>query len=119
MRGMSHTTGRAIDNLGHLSQSIARILTTPRGSRIARRDFGSDLYQLVDAPLNPSTRVRLFSAAATALMRWEPRLKVTRIGLAIDTTTPGTAVIEVEGTTTISREQVSTTVPLTTGANSK
>jgi phage baseplate assembly protein W len=114
MKGMNHTTGRAVDGVSHLCQSVARILTTPRGSRIARRDFGADLQELVDAPMNPATRVRLFAATATALMRWEPRLKLTRVGLSVDPTKPGGAVIEIEGITTISREAVSTTVPLNT-----
>jgi len=114
MKGMNHTTGRAVDGVPHLCQSIARILTTPRGSRIARREFGADLQELVDAPMNPTTRVLLFAAIATALMRWEPRLKLTRVRLLVDPTKPGSAVIEIEGTTTISREAVSTTVPLNT-----
>jgi hypothetical protein len=115
MRGMNQVTGRSIENVDHLCQSIHRVLTTPRGSRIARREFGSDLQELVDAPLNPVTRVRLFAASATALMRWEPRLKLTRIGLVIDFNAPGVAVLEVEGTTNISRELVSTTVPINLG----
>jgi phage baseplate assembly protein W len=114
MKGMNHTTGRALDGVAHLCQSIARILTTPRGSRIARRDFGADLQELVDAPMNQATRVRLFAATATALMRWEPRLKLTRVGLSIDTENPGRAAIQIEGMTTISREAVSTAVSLNT-----
>lgn len=112
MRGMNHTTGRAVDGVPHICQSVARILTTPRGSRVGRREFGSDLQELVDAPMNLATRVRLFAAAATALMRWEPRLKLTRVSLEVDPTRPGRAVIAIEGITTISRESVSTTVPL-------
>jgi phage baseplate assembly protein W len=112
MIGMNHITGRAIDGLQHLYQSIAKILTTPIGSRIGRRDFGSELHNLIDAPNNPATRVRVFAATATALMRWEPRLKVTRIGLVMDTAAPGSLVIEIEGTTNISRDRVSTAVPI-------
>ncbi|MDN4056339.1 GPW/gp25 family protein [Massilia sp. YIM B02763] len=112
MRGMDHTTGRTIAGVAHLCQSIARILTTPRGSRIARREFGSDLQDLVDAPLNPATRLRLFAATATALMRWEPRLKLTRVDLRVDATQPGRAVIVIEGTTKETNQPVATTVPL-------
>jgi phage baseplate assembly protein W len=119
MIGMSHTNGRAIDGVSHLVQSCARILTTPRGSRIARRDFGSDLPALIDAPMNQATRVRLFAAAATALMRWEPRLKLTRVGLSIDTDNPGRVVIEIEGKTTISRDLVSASIPLNAGSTSQ
>lgn len=114
MKGMNHTTGRALDGVPHVCQSVSKILTTPIGSRVGRREFGSELYELVDAPMNPATRVRLFAATATALMRWEPRLKLTRVGLLVDPSRPGRAVIQIEGITKISRETVSTEVPLTT-----
>lgn len=113
MKGMNHATGQAIDGVAHLCQSIARILTTPLGSRIGRRDFGSELHQLVDAPNNAATRVRVFAASATALMKWEKRVKVTRIGLSNDPNVPGAQIIDIEGTTGLSRDLVTTRVTLT------
>ena len=117
MKGMNATTGRATIGLDHLFQSIAKILTTPVGTRIARRDFGSELPELVDAPNNGATRVRLYAAAATALMRWEPRLKLSRVQLSTDVseTGAGVQVLDIEGTTTESGDQVSTRVQLTNG----
>ena len=117
MKGMNAKTGRATTGLDHLYQSIDKILTTPIGTRIARRDFGSELPELVDAPNNATTRVRLYAATATALMRWEPRLKLSRVQLATDTTDTGAGVqvLDIEGVTTISGEAVSTRVPLTNG----
>lgn len=44
-----------------------------------RREYGSRLYELVDAPLNRDTLVQIYAAAAEALARWEPRLRVRRI----------------------------------------
>lgn len=82
MTGMNRSTGSARDNIEHLAQSIADILTTPIGSRVARRTYGSLLPELVDQPDNGTTRVRLYAATAGALMRWEPRLRVSRITLA-------------------------------------
>lgn len=112
MKGMNQSTGRSIDGMAHLCQSIAKILTTPIGSRVGRRTFGSELYALVDAPNNPATHVRIFSAVATALMRWEKRLKVTRIGLSFSAEQPGAMVILIEGITSISRDLVSTSVQI-------
>lgn len=116
MIGLNHTTGRTLEGAQHLNQSIARLLSTPLGSRIARRDYGSELFELVDAPSNAGTRLRLFAAVATALMRWEPRLRLERVGFSLDAAAPGTLVIEIEGTTTISRERVNTSVPVTLGS---
>jgi hypothetical protein len=114
--GLNHTTGLTLEGVAHLNQSIGRILSTPLGSRLARRDFGAELFDLIDAPSNAATRVRLFAAVATALMRWEPRLKLMRVGLAIDLAAPGTLVIEVEGITAISRERINTTVAVNLGS---
>ena len=82
MAGMHHTTGRALDGMDHLRQSITDILTTPVGTRIERRSYGSLLPALIDHPDNATTRVRIYAAVATALMRWEPRLRITRVHLA-------------------------------------
>lgn len=78
---MDVRTGKRIDGEAHLAQSIADILTTPIGSRIERRDYGSLIPELIDQPFNSMTKLRLFGAAATALMRWEPRIQVTRLSL--------------------------------------
>jgi len=114
MRGMNASTGRATAGIAHLYQSIAKILTTPIGTRIARRDFGSELPELVDAPNNGATRVRLYAAIATALMQWEPRLRLTRVQLSDDLTNTGAGVqvVDIEGTTTETDEPVSTRVQL-------
>ena len=79
MPGMSSTTGRTLDGMDHLRQSIADILTTPVGTRIERRNYGSLLPTLIDHPDNATTRVRMYTAVATALMRWEPRVRLTRV----------------------------------------
>lgn len=81
--GMSRKTGVAIlvDSLEHLHQSIAHILTTPLGSRVMRRDYGSELPDLIDQPLNASTRLRIYAATAIALQRWEKRIRLRRVKL--------------------------------------
>lgn len=116
MIGMNHTTGVTLEGAPHLNQSIGRLLSTPLGSRIARREYGSELFDLVAAPSNAATRLRMFAAVATALMRWEPRLKLERIGCTLDPAAPGTLVIEIEGITTISRERVNTSVSVNLGS---
>lgn len=117
MKGMNATTGRAISGLDHLYQSIGQIVSTPLASRVKRRTFGSDIPDLIDAPNNGATRTRLYAAIATALMRWEPRLTLTRVTLATDTDNAGQGVqvLEIEGTTRETDEPVSTRVSARTG----
>ncbi len=77
--GLNRNSGRKISSVDHLRQSVIDILTTPIGSRVMRRDYGSRLYELVDAPLNRQTIVAIYAATAEALLKWEPRIQVTRV----------------------------------------
>ncbi|WP_444885977.1 GPW/gp25 family protein [Microbulbifer sp. PSTR4-B] len=74
--GMNNRTGAAITQLEHLRQSVTDILTTPKGSRLMRRDYGSEVFRSVDAPLTRTTIVDIYAAAGEALGIWEPRLQV-------------------------------------------
>ncbi|MEO1003554.1 MAG: GPW/gp25 family protein [Cyanobacteria bacterium J06638_7] len=82
---MSRDTGRPMDAVEHLRQSILDILLTPIGSRVHRRDYGSMLPRLVDRPMNPQFVSDLIEATATALARWEPRIRVERITIVAGT----------------------------------
>ncbi len=95
MNGMHQITGKPLSGMDHVRQSINNILTTPLGSRVMRRDYGSVLPDLIDQPLNETTILRLYAATATALIRWEPRLQLSSIRL---NTQGASAVIEVGGT---------------------
>lgn len=93
---MHRATGRRIAGLEHLKQSVADILTTPLGSRLQRRTYGSLLPNLIDQPDNAATRLRCYAAIASALMKWEPRLRVTRVAMASGDR-PGQAIIDLQG----------------------
>lgn len=95
MIGMSRTEGQRIAGLSHLRQSITDILTMPVGSRVMRRDYGSRLFELVDAPLDGSTLVALFAATAEALDRWEPRFRLDRV--QVQSGEPGRVVLLLQG----------------------
>lgn len=116
MIGLNASTGKAIDGNAHLAQSVADILSTPLGSRVMRRDYGSMLFDLIDQPLNPATRLLLFSATAMALAKWEPRLRIRRVGI-----TPGNAAgqteitIEGERTDVPANAHVLLSIPIRTG----
>ena len=94
---MNRTTGAAISGLEHLRQSVGDILSTPIGSRVMRREYGSLVPELIHHPDNNASQVRLFSAVASALLRWEPRFRLTRVGVQRDAERPGYALIELHG----------------------
>ena len=93
--GMSQGNGRAITDTDHLRQSVRDILLTPQGSRIARREYGSLLSELIDQPQNPALRLQVMSAVYVALSRWEPRLTLDSI--TIDSSFDGSMVVELTG----------------------
>ncbi len=93
---MDATTGKPLSGEAHLRQSIGDILSTPIGSRIARRDYGSLLPELIDQPMNQVGRMRLLAATALALLRWEPRIRLTGVRLEAEGAT-GTYRLALDG----------------------
>ena len=93
--GMNAQSGRPLAGIAHLRQSIRDILTTPIGTRVMRRDYGSHLFRLVDAPMRPGLDVQLYAAAAEALRRWEPRLRLSRV--QVTATAVAHATLSLEG----------------------
>ena len=79
MNGVDRFTGKPLTGIDHLRQSIMDILTTPLGSRVMRRQYGSKLFDLIDSPLNSDSLLFFYAAIAEALDKWEPRLQLKRI----------------------------------------
>lgn len=86
MTGLSSSNGRAIasDSDEYVRRSVADILTTPISSRVMRRDYGSYLPLLVDQPMNAITRLKLYGAAALALIRFHRRSRLKAVQLTTD-----------------------------------
>lgn len=95
MNGISATNGRKLGGIDHLRQSIRDILTTPIGSRVMRRDYGSRLFELIDTPYSSATKLAIIAATAEALMTWEPRIEVEDITLR--SYDPGHIIIDLSG----------------------
>ena len=79
LMGMNAETGRELTGVGAFKTIDADILNTPIGSRVMRRDYGSRLFELIDAPINRSTVVDIVAETAEALMKWEDRLVVSAV----------------------------------------
>ena len=96
MLGMDRSTGAPLDGDAHLAQSIGDILTTPVGTRVMLRDYGSMLFELIDRPINAATRLLFLAASADAIARWEPRIRLTRVNFST-TGADGRAALDIEG----------------------
>lgn len=96
MNGTNATDGTRLSGIDHLKQSVRDILTTPLGSRVMRRTYGSNLFFLADAPMNRGTIAAIYSETVKALTTWEPRINVTKV--SIPNATPGQIELDIEGT---------------------
>ncbi len=96
MIGISATTGRHLEDLDHLRQSIRDILTTRIGTRVMRRTYGSRLPELVDTPMHPDRAIEWYAATAEALDTWEPRFRLTRVQIA-SASEAGVLALDLEG----------------------
>lgn len=82
MRGMNRYAGTSREGNEHIVQSINDILTTPLGSRVMLKDYGSRLPEQVDRPQNELLDVELQAAVAEALDKWEPRFKLSSVWIS-------------------------------------
>lgn len=94
--GFSNVDGSLKTGFDHVRQSIEVILNTPIGSRVMRRDFGSELMALIDRPMNDRVILAIYSACATAIARWEPRFAITGISID-DLTAQGVVALKISG----------------------
>lgn len=82
-----NSAGQVSKGWEHVEHSIRKILTTPLNTRVMRREFGSELPDLVDRPMNGRLMMLLFAATTKSLKprqidgHWygEPRFSLDRI----------------------------------------
>lgn len=63
---------------GKVRQNVRMILSTRLGERPMRRDFGTRIPALAHEPNDDMLATLIEAQAREALLRWEPRLTVTR-----------------------------------------
>lgn len=103
MNGTNSADGKSLAGIDHLRQSVRDILTTPLGSRVGRRWYGSDLFNYVDAPVNRMTLADIYRVTALALTAInpitgqpvEPRFKLVSVRAA--SAAPGELVLDLTG----------------------
>lgn len=101
---MNINTGKPISEIAHIKQSIANILTTPIGSRVMRRDYGSRLFEKIDRPTNGELIAEIYSDIVEALFTWEPRFEVEQV--TVQSVEKGKINIDLEGSFLSNGEKV-------------
>jgi phage baseplate assembly protein W len=101
----------------NIRESIAVILKTDPGERLGVPDFGAGLGRFLFEPNNPATHTRIQDAIATALARWERRVRVESVDVVADAADAESALatITYRLVATDARERTSVSVPLGAG----
>lgn len=97
-------TGKPLEGIDDVWQSIATILSTSLKSLVMARDFGSKMPRLVDHAVSPVTLIDFYAAVPEAinrkspetLMAEEPRFRIIQMELS-DMTDQGHAQFDIEG----------------------
>lgn len=67
-----------------ITQAIRIILSTNRGERVMRPDFGAGLNSFVFEPVSQMTMQRLKARVEESLIDWEPRIDVLAVVVTTD-----------------------------------
>lgn len=94
--GVNRVDGNVLTGWAHVMQSILDIMTTPIGTRVMRRDYGSDIPNLIDRPQGRDTVLEVAMALGEALEKWEPRFRLSSVYIT-DASHDGSMTISVKG----------------------
>lgn len=80
--GMSAIDGSPLlDETAYLRQSIQDIIKTPIGQRIMRRNYGSNIMELIDTPLNDFSLLQIQASIANAILQQEKNIALKKVAI--------------------------------------
>ena len=85
-----------IEDAASVRQAILLLLSTRKGERVMRPDYGCDIHRLVFSPNDDTTAGLAIHHVRRAVERWEPRIDVLRIDAGVNPDDPARMDIFVE-----------------------
>lgn len=79
-----------------IRESIRIILSTSKGERIMRPDFGCGIHDYVFAAMNTTTIGLIESSVREALVRWEPRIDLLNVQVSTDEAEHGRLLVGID-----------------------
>lgn len=79
-----------------IKESIWIILSTVKGERVMRPDFGCGIHEYVFSVMNMASLTLIENSVKEALTLWEPRVQVTKVAVSTEGMSEGKLLIEVE-----------------------
>lgn len=84
-----------VDDAEDVRQAILIILSTAKGERAMRPDFGCGLQRLVFQPISSALKTLARKEVEEALIAWEPRIDVTSVTVTEAARARGTLLIDI------------------------
>ena len=85
-----------VSDLKDIRQSLTILLSTAQGERVMLPTYGCDLWRYVFRELSTTLLSEIRDAVWTAVIRWEPRIRLIAVDAAIDPDQPGLVHIDVQ-----------------------
>jgi len=79
-----------------IKEAIWLILSTSKGERVMRPDFGCGIYEFVFATINTTTIGLIEASVREALTLWEPRIELINVNVATDKAEEGMLLISID-----------------------
>lgn len=111
---MSRYTGSELDEIDHIKQSLEDIATTPIGSRLMRREYGTLLASLIDQPISEVLYLKIYSTLYTAYVRWEDRIDISEMNVA--DIKNGQLILDIVGFLKTNGNEINMSIPVQLGA---
>jgi hypothetical protein len=78
-----------------IKEAIGIILSTAKGERVMRPDFGCGIFNYVFAPMNISTLGGVETSVTEALTLWEPRIQLIAVTTSFDQSDLGKMLVSI------------------------
>jgi phage baseplate assembly protein W len=79
-----------------IKEAIWLILSTSKGERVMRLDFGCGIYDFVFAPINTTAIGLVEASVREALTLWEPRIELVNVNVSADKAEEGKLLINID-----------------------
>ena len=79
-----------------IKEAIWIILSTSKGERVMRQDFGCGIYDFIFAPINTATMAMIEASVREALTLWGPRIELINVNVSADKAEEGKILISID-----------------------
>ena len=79
-----------------IKEAIWVILSTSKGERVMRHEFGCGIYEFVFDVINTATMGLIEASVREALTLWEPRIELVNVNVSVDKADEGKLLISID-----------------------